>query len=123
MPNWPEVADKVINATPPDLLVDWKLMWRDPQPKWTSPAGHLIQLGDSAHTFLPSSGNGGTQALEDAVSLAACLRMAGKDGVATTYFDLSEYLSSRHLGLQIANCGTLKGPRVKSRHIVRLADG
>jgi 2-polyprenyl-6-methoxyphenol hydroxylase-like FAD-dependent oxidoreductase len=56
-------------------------MWRDPQPTWTSPGGQVIQLGDAAHTFLPSSGNGGTQAIEDAVSLAACLDVAGKDNI------------------------------------------
>lgn len=37
----------------------------------------MIQLGDAAHCFLPSSGNGGTQAMEDAVSLAACLAIGG----------------------------------------------
>ena len=52
-------------------------MWRDPQPLWTSPAGRVVQLGDAAHTFLPSSGNGGTQAIEDAVSLATCISLAG----------------------------------------------
>jgi 2-polyprenyl-6-methoxyphenol hydroxylase-like FAD-dependent oxidoreductase len=81
VPGWPEVADRVIKATPPDQLVDWKLMWRNPQPNWKSPAGRVIQLGDAAHTFLPTSGNGGTQAIEDAVSLAACLDIAGKDNV------------------------------------------
>lgn len=81
VPGWPEVADKVIRATPRDQLVDWKLMWRDPQPKWTSPAGHVVQLGDAAHTFLPSSGNGATQAIEDAISLAACVAIAGKDNI------------------------------------------
>jgi 2-polyprenyl-6-methoxyphenol hydroxylase-like FAD-dependent oxidoreductase len=81
IPDWPEVADRVIKATPSDALVDWKLMWRDPQPKWTSPAGHVVQLGDAAHTFLPSSGNGATQAIEDGVSLAACVAIAGKDRI------------------------------------------
>ncbi|CAJ2505209.1 Uu.00g126030.m01.CDS01 [Anthostomella pinea] len=77
IPGWPEIGTRVIRTTPPDQLVHWKLMWRDPQPKWTSPAGRVVQLGDAAHTFLPSSGNGGTQAMEDAISLAACLAMAG----------------------------------------------
>lgn len=80
IPDWPEAFDQVIKATPPDVIVDWKLMWRDPQPKWTSAGGHVIQLGDAAHTFLPTSGNGGTQALEDAVSLAACVAMATAGG-------------------------------------------
>lgn len=38
-------------------------------------------LGDAAHTMLPTSGNGGTQAVEDAMSLAACLQIAGKGHV------------------------------------------
>lgn len=56
-------------------------MWRDPQTKWISPQGRVLQLGDSAHTFLPSSGNGGTQAIEDAISFATCLQIAGKSSV------------------------------------------
>lgn len=56
-------------------------MWRDPQPVSTSPGGLVVQLGDAAHTFLPSSGNGGTQAIEDALSLAACISKAGKDNL------------------------------------------
>ena len=56
-------------------------MWRNPQLNWTSPAGRVIQLGDAAHTFLRTTGNGGTQAIEDAVSLAACLDIAGKDNI------------------------------------------
>lgn len=81
VPGWPEVANRVIKATPSGSLIDWKLMWRDPQPKWTSSGGHVVQLGDTAHTFLPSSGNGGTQAIEDAISLAACVAIAGKDQI------------------------------------------
>lgn len=81
IPAWSDVADRVIKATPPDTLVDWTLMWRDPQPKWTSPGGRVVQIGDAAHTFIPSSGNGGTQAIEDAVSLASCLAVAGKADV------------------------------------------
>lgn len=81
IPDWPEAFDQVIKATPLDVIVDWKLMWRDPQPRWTSAGGHVVQLGDAAHTFLPTSGNGGTQALEDAVSLAACVAMAQRQRV------------------------------------------
>jgi 2-polyprenyl-6-methoxyphenol hydroxylase-like FAD-dependent oxidoreductase len=53
-------------------------MWRDPQPRWVSPTGRVIQIGDSAHPFLPTSASGGTMAMEDAFSLAACLQIAGK---------------------------------------------
>ncbi|GJN71741.1 hypothetical protein PLICBS_005809 [Purpureocillium lilacinum] len=77
----PEAVRRVIRATPEGTLVDYRIMWRDPQRTWTSPAGRVLQLGDAAHTFHPSSGNGGTQAVEDAVSIAKCLSIAGKGGV------------------------------------------
>ena len=41
----------------------------------------VVQIGDSAHSFLPASSNGATQAIEDAVSLAECLRIGGKDAI------------------------------------------
>jgi hypothetical protein len=41
----------------------------------------VIQLGDAAHSFLPTSANGATQALEDAISLAACVKLALKDNL------------------------------------------
>ncbi|KAK0367739.1 FAD binding domain protein [Colletotrichum limetticola] len=76
LPEWPPIANRLIKTAPKDCIVDWRLMWRDPQPRWTSSGGRLVQLGDAAHTFLPSSGNGASQAIEDAVSLAACLALA-----------------------------------------------
>ena len=42
-----------------------------------------MTLGDSAHTFLPTSGSGATQAIEDAVTIASCLQLSGKDKVST----------------------------------------
>lgn len=56
-------------------------MWRDPQDKWVSPRGRVVQIGDAAHSFLPTSGAGGTMAMEDAFSLASCLQLAGKNNV------------------------------------------
>ncbi|KAI1856413.1 hypothetical protein JX265_011660 [Neoarthrinium moseri] len=38
------------------------------------------RAGDSAHSFIPTSMNGGTMALEDAMSLAECLRLGGANG-------------------------------------------
>lgn len=72
----------MIKATPNNQVLDWKLMWRDPQPQWVSKGGHVVQLGDAAHPFLPTSFSGGTMAMEDAYSLAACLHVAGKQHVA-----------------------------------------
>lgn len=74
----------MIKATPNNQVLDWKLMWRDPKPKWASLNGRVVQIGDAAHPFLPTSFSGGTMAMEDAYSLAECLRQGGKDGILTS---------------------------------------
>ncbi|KAL0944935.1 FAD binding domain protein [Colletotrichum truncatum] len=75
---WDPLIIKAIRNIPENSIVKWQLCWRDPQTKWTSPGGRIVQLGDSAHAFIPSSTSGATTALEDAQSLAECLRLAGK---------------------------------------------
>ena len=79
---WDPAFLRVIAQTPPQSVVDYRLLWRDPNPKWASDGGLILQLGDSAHSFLPTSANGATQAMEDGISIAACLRLAGKHNVA-----------------------------------------
>ncbi|KAL3599767.1 hypothetical protein FPOAC2_03995 [Fusarium poae] len=80
--SWEPFVTELIKATPNQSVLDWKLMWRDPQPRWTSPGGRVVQIGDAAHSFLPTSASGGTMAMEDAYSLAACLGIAGKKDVS-----------------------------------------
>ncbi|KAI0158025.1 hypothetical protein GGR52DRAFT_582837 [Hypoxylon sp. FL1284] len=77
-PGWDPDVIKLLSCIPEKSGVDWTLRWRDPQPQWVSSGGRVVQLGDSAHSFLPTSGNGATQACEDALSLASCLRLGGK---------------------------------------------
>ncbi|PVH96301.1 FAD/NAD(P)-binding domain-containing protein, partial [Periconia macrospinosa] len=72
----PAVLDFVQSSS--SSVVDWKLRWRDGARQWTSESGRLIRIGDSAHAFLPTAGNGAVQGLEDAISLAECLRIGGK---------------------------------------------
>lgn len=74
----PEYFKKLVRTAPDHAIVDWQLLWRDPQPTWSSPLGRVVQVGDAAHTFTPSSGSGVNQALEDAVSLATCLQIGGR---------------------------------------------
>ncbi|KAL4898433.1 hypothetical protein BDV59DRAFT_197342 [Aspergillus ambiguus] len=79
---WEPYVTELIRATPNHTVRDWKLMWRDPQPRWASPGGRVVQIGDAAHPFLPTSASGGTIAMEDGYSLAACLSISGKDNVS-----------------------------------------
>ncbi|OCB89715.1 monooxygenase [Sanghuangporus baumii] len=57
--------------------VDWKL-YRDPLPQWISKGARLALIGDAAHPFLPTSIQGASQAVEDGITLAIVLQLAGK---------------------------------------------
>ncbi|KNG44537.1 fad binding domain-containing protein [Stemphylium lycopersici] len=82
VPGW-DPAILALVRTAPQGVVHWPLLWRDLKRDWVSKGGRVVQVGDSAHSFTPTSGNGATQALEDAITLAACLQLAGRGGVAT----------------------------------------
>jgi 2-polyprenyl-6-methoxyphenol hydroxylase-like FAD-dependent oxidoreductase len=74
--NWGADLRALIASTPRKHIVDWRLMRRKLKREWASPKGRLIQIGDAAHPYLPTTVNGRTQAIEDGVSLAQCLRLA-----------------------------------------------
>lgn len=78
---WAPIFKQLVQLTPPKTIVNFELFWRNPQPSWSSPGARVIQIGDCAHSFLPSSGNGATQAMEDAVSLSTCLQIGGKENI------------------------------------------
>ncbi|KAI3319552.1 hypothetical protein HD806DRAFT_525532 [Xylariaceae sp. AK1471] len=79
--DWDPMCTRIVSKTPEEMLVDWKLVYRDPLPTWVSPKARILLLGDSAHPFLPTSAQGATQALEDGVCIAVCLRRGGKENV------------------------------------------
>jgi 2-polyprenyl-6-methoxyphenol hydroxylase-like FAD-dependent oxidoreductase len=78
---WAPIFQELVKCTPEKTIINFNLLWRDPQPSWTSPGARVVQIGDSAHSFLPASGNGATQAIEDAISLATCLKKGGKGNI------------------------------------------
>ncbi|CAK7222045.1 hypothetical protein SBRCBS47491_004734 [Sporothrix bragantina] len=81
--DWPVAAKlaPILRKTPAGRLIDFKLLWRDPLPTWVSAGGRMMVIGDAAHAFLPTSGQGAAQAMEDAATVAVCLELAGKDNV------------------------------------------
>ena len=78
---WPAYVRGLIKQTPDNRCVNWSLMWRSPQPQWTSPKGRVVQIGDACHPFIPTSGSGAVMAMEDGYSLAACLQLGGKERI------------------------------------------
>ncbi|KAI1402508.1 putative monooxygenase [Hypoxylon fuscum] len=73
---WDPIVQKILDKTP-SPLIDWKLVYRDPLPTWISKGRRIALIGDSAHPFLPTSIQGASQAMEDGVTIAVCLREAG----------------------------------------------
>lgn len=97
---------ELIKATPQSTVTNWKLMWRDPVSRWASPKGRVIQIGDAAHSFLPTSGSGATMAMEDAFSLAACLQLGGKSnvGLAVKVHNTLRYVSQNETEVSPMGC-------------------
>ena len=80
------------------------IYFRDPLPRWSSE--RVVLLGDAAHPTPPSAGQGGAMALEDAVTLAACLKRAG--GPAGLRGALAEFAARR----QARTAGMLAAARI-----------
>jgi 2-polyprenyl-6-methoxyphenol hydroxylase-like FAD-dependent oxidoreductase len=67
---WHAQVRSIIGAA--DETYKWALFDRAPLPRWS--VGRVTLLGDACHPMLPFMGQGAAQAIEDAASLAACLR-------------------------------------------------
>ncbi|KAF6832911.1 FAD binding domain protein [Colletotrichum plurivorum] len=89
----PLITDGFKAVAEEKVVLKWLMAMRDPQPKWVSSGGRVAQVGDSAHSFLPSSGNGANTAMESAITVAECLRLGGKQGVgvAARVYELLRY--------------------------------
>ena len=64
-------AVEIVSATPGELS-GWATYDLPSVPTWRR--GPMIIIGDAAHATAPSSGQGASMAIEDAVVLARCLR-------------------------------------------------
>ena len=75
--------------------------FRDPLPVWGSE--RIVLMGDAAHPTPPSAGQGGAMALEDAVTLAACLRRAeGRAGVPAALAEFAARRQARTAAMLVA---------------------
>ena len=62
-----------IHATPENAIVQNDIVDRRPLKRWGR--GRVTLLGDAAHASTPNLGQGACQAIEDAVTLADCVRV------------------------------------------------
>ena len=68
---WHDPIRAVIEATPDHAILRTDIADRDPIVGWSR--GRVTLLGDAAHPMTPNLGQGGCQAIEDAVVLDLCL--------------------------------------------------
>ena len=68
---WDALIPRVLQATPEENILRTDIHDRAPVAHWSQ--GRVTLLGDAAHPMTPNMGQGGGQAVEDAVVLAGCL--------------------------------------------------
>ncbi|EAS31820.3 uncharacterized protein CIMG_07299 [Coccidioides immitis RS] len=73
--------ESVVRNVSEGRFISQKLVVTTALKSWLSPRRRMIVIGDAAHAALPTSGQGGTQAIEDAAVLAIALELAGKQDI------------------------------------------
>ncbi len=70
---FPDPTRAILEATPAARIIETDLYDFQPFSGWSSSSGRLVLMGDAAHATTPNLGQGGAQAIEDALVLADCL--------------------------------------------------
>jgi 2-polyprenyl-6-methoxyphenol hydroxylase-like FAD-dependent oxidoreductase len=73
---WHQPIEAMISAAAPDRILRTDIYDRPPIDRWIE--GYVTLLGDAAHPMTPNLGQGGCQAIEDAVVLASALARFGE---------------------------------------------
>jgi 2-polyprenyl-6-methoxyphenol hydroxylase-like FAD-dependent oxidoreductase len=83
--NFCEPAPALVAATPKSGVFRTDIHDRVPVASWSR--GRVTLLGDAAHPTTPNLGQGGCMAIEDAATLAHCLRVAGTHQAAFAEYE------------------------------------
>jgi 2-polyprenyl-6-methoxyphenol hydroxylase-like FAD-dependent oxidoreductase len=83
--DWHDPIPALLEATPTGVHLRTDIQDRPRPPRWT--AGRVALLGDAVHPMTPDLGQGGCQAVEDAVVLARCLSAAADPAAAFAAYE------------------------------------
>ncbi|KRF13318.1 FAD-dependent monooxygenase [Paenibacillus sp. Soil787] len=90
---WHNPIERAIQSTDEGSILTHDIHDRIPLEKWSR--GRVTLLGDAAHPMLPNLGQGGAQAMEDALVLARCLEGISMLSLNSVTAALHSYESSR----------------------------
>jgi 2-polyprenyl-6-methoxyphenol hydroxylase-like FAD-dependent oxidoreductase len=91
---WHAPIPDLIRGTPPEALLRNDIYWLD-KPLPTYHVGRVAFVGDAAHAMTPNLGQGGCQAIEDAVVLAHELEEEDDGGFLDVALALNAYTEAR----------------------------
>jgi 2-polyprenyl-6-methoxyphenol hydroxylase-like FAD-dependent oxidoreductase len=83
--DWVQPIRQLVEATPEELIVQSDSYARRPAEQWGS--GRVTMIGDAAHAMTNAAGQGGNQAVEDAVVLTRCLQRNGDPTAALREYE------------------------------------
>jgi salicylate hydroxylase len=106
---WHKDVSGVLDAVEETFI--WGLFDRAPLARWSM--GRVTLLGDACHPMLPFVGQGAAQAIEDGVTLAACLRK---------YDDIPEALT-RYEALRLPRTAQVQALAGNNKSRYHLPDG
>lgn len=119
--DWHAPIPELIEAIPPEALLHHDLyLLGTPLPSFVK--GRVALLGDAAHAMPPFLGQGGCQAIEDAVVLAAALSTTDDVGSALKSYDEQRRPRSQGVVRASVQAGRI-GPQLRNPLAVAVRNG
>ncbi|HEX6359058.1 FAD-dependent monooxygenase [Actinophytocola sp.] len=103
--DWPDPIPTLLAAVPEDAVLRHDVYDLPPLPTYVR--DRMALLGDAAHAMDPILGQGACQALEDAVTLAACLDETPNLGAALAHYDRLRRPRTQAIVRRAARLGTV----------------
>lgn len=107
---WHDPIPELLNRTPGDAVLRNDILdLRKPLPSFVN--SRVVLIGDAAHAMTPNLGQGGNQALEDAVTLASFIHQHADIDVALSRYDAIRRPRTTRVARQSRNMGRLTQAR------------